>query len=112
MSSTFESINKGLEEAVAFSQGKPVEAKTYHPQPVDVKSVRSQSKLTQNEFAATFGISVSTLRHSERGDRKPQGPALLLLNLVRKSPDTVLSVSMFREVPGHPIVKKANTIFS
>jgi len=92
MSSTFESIKKGLEEAVAYSQGKPVEVRTYHPQPVDVKSVRLQTKLTQNEFAATFGISVSTLRHWERGDRKPQGPALVLLNLVKKSPDTVLSV--------------------
>lgn len=92
MNSTFESIKKGLEEAVAYSQGKPVEVRTYHPQPVDVKSVRLQTQLTQDEFAAAFGISVSTLRHWERGDRKPQGPALVLLNLVRKSPDTVLRV--------------------
>ena len=28
----------------------------------------------------------------ERGDRKPHGPALVLLNLVKKAPDTVLNV--------------------
>lgn len=35
MSSTFDSIKKGLEESVAYSQCKPVEIETYHSQPVD-----------------------------------------------------------------------------
>ncbi|MAV31292.1 MAG: transcriptional regulator, partial [Cycloclasticus sp.] len=35
-------------------------------------------------------ISVSTLRHWERGDRKPQDPALVLLNIVAKEPRAVL----------------------
>ena len=46
--------------------------------------------MTQNEFASAFGISVSTLRHWERGDRAPQGPARVLLSLVGKEPETVL----------------------
>ena len=48
--------------------------------------------MSQNEFANAFGISVSTLRHWERGDRKPRGSALVLLNVVAKAPNTVLSV--------------------
>ncbi|NTU91061.1 MAG: helix-turn-helix domain-containing protein [Chlorobiaceae bacterium] len=92
MISAFESIKKGLEEAVEYAQGKQLKVREYHPEPVDVKSIRQTTKLTQDEFAAAFGISVATLRHWERGDRKPQGPALVLLNLVRKSPETVLSV--------------------
>ncbi len=43
--------------------------------------------MSQSEFASAFGISVSTLRHWERGDRTPQGPALVLLNVVAKEPD-------------------------
>lgn len=58
--------------------------------PVDVKKLRVRLDMTQSEFASAFGISVSTLRHWERGDRTPQGPALVLLNVVAKEPETVL----------------------
>jgi putative transcriptional regulator len=46
--------------------------------------------LTQVEFAAKFGISLGTLRHWERGDRQPRGPALILLHVVDKEPRAVL----------------------
>lgn len=46
--------------------------------------------MSQNEFASAFGISVATLRHWERGDRSPHGPALVLLNIIAKEPQTVL----------------------
>lgn len=92
MSSTFESIKKGLEEAVEYSEGKKVGVRVFKPEPVNVKTIRQKTHLTQDEFAAAFGISVATLRHWERGDRKPQGPALVLLNLVKKSPDTILTI--------------------
>ena len=92
MSSTFESIKKGLEEAAEYSQGKKVRVRIFKPEPVNVKTIRQKTQLTQGEFAAAFGISVATLRHWERGDRKPQGPALVLLNLVKKSPDTILTI--------------------
>ena len=81
-----------MEEAVDYSQGKKVNASVFHPEPVNVKSIRQETLLTQDEFAAAFGISVATLRHWERGDRKPHGPALVLLNLVQKAPETVLRV--------------------
>jgi len=58
--------------------------------PVDVKNIRAQVGMSQNEFALAFGISVSTLRHWERGDRTPQGPALVLLNVVAKEHKAVL----------------------
>ncbi len=58
--------------------------------PVDVKKIRAQVGMSQNEFASAFGISVSTLRHWERGDRTPQGPALVLLNVVAKEHKAVL----------------------
>ncbi len=58
---------------------------------IDVKTTRSNLNMSQTEFASAFGISVNTLRHWERGDRKPQGPALVLLNIVAKEPQAVLN---------------------
>ena len=90
MSELFNSIKKDLEEAVAFSEGKCPKAIVHEFSPIDVKNVRKKMGMSQNEFASAFGISVSTLRHWERGDRVPHGPALVLLNVVEKEPQAVL----------------------
>lgn len=90
MSEIFESIKKGLEEAIAFADGKCPEAKIHEFAPPDVKAIRAKVGMSQSEFALAFGISVSTLRHWERGDRRPHGPALVLLNVVAREPALVL----------------------
>ena len=90
MSIAFSSIKQGLEEALEFSQGKVSKAVVHKFSSVDVKKVRAKVGMSQNEFASAFGISVSTLRHWERGDRSPQGPALVLLNVVAREPQAVL----------------------
>jgi putative transcriptional regulator len=90
MSEAFDSIKQGLTEAIAFTRGQTNEAVVHEFAPLDIKAVRAQVGMTQTEFATTFGISLGTLRHWERGDRKPQGPALVLLNVVAKEPEAVL----------------------
>jgi putative transcriptional regulator len=90
MASAFSSIKQGLSEAIEFSEGKVKKAIVHEFGSVDVKNIRAKVGMSQNEFASAFGISVSTLRHWERGDRTPQGPALVLLNVVAKEPDVVL----------------------
>ncbi len=90
MSSAFNSIKQGLDEALEFSKGKKGKAIVHEFSPVDVKNIRAKVGMSQNEFASAFGISVSTLRHWERGDRTPNGPALVLLNVVSKEPNAVL----------------------
>ena len=90
MSNFFNSIKKGLEEAVEFSKDNCPKAVVHKLSPIDVKNIRSNMSMSQSEFASAFGISVSTLRHWERGDRTPQGPALVLLNVVKKEPKAVL----------------------
>jgi len=92
MSDIFESIKKGMEEAIDHQKGKKTGIKVYKPTEVDVKKVREKTGLTQEKFAATFGISLGTLRHWERGDRAPHGPALVLLNAIGKEPATVLRI--------------------
>ena len=90
MSNAFNSIKQGLDEALEFSKGKKSKAIVHEFSPLDVKNIRAKIGMSQNEFASAFGISVSTLRHWERGDRTPHGPALVLLNVVSKEPNAVL----------------------
>jgi len=90
MSEIYSSIKQGLEEAIAYSERKCPKAVVHEFSPVDVKNIRAKMGMSQNEFASAFGISVSTLRHWERGDRVPHGPALVLLNVVEKEPQAVL----------------------
>ncbi|WP_198263093.1 NadS family protein [sulfur-oxidizing endosymbiont of Gigantopelta aegis] len=91
MSSAFDSIKQGLEEALDFSKRNSTKAIVHKFTPLDVKNIRAKTGMTQNEFASAFGISVSTLRHWELGDRTPHGPALVLLNVVAKEPQAVLN---------------------
>lgn len=90
MAKAFESIAQGLREAIALNQGQTIHANTYLPEEIDVRQLRRSLGLTQSEFAAKFCISLGTLRHWERGDRKPHGPALALLHVVAKEPQAVL----------------------
>ncbi|NTV95679.1 MAG: helix-turn-helix domain-containing protein [Thiobacillus sp.] len=90
MGNAFESIKQGLTEAVAHAKGQKVAAKVYQPIAVDVAGLRKRLDLTQEQFAARFGFSVATLRHWERGDRNPHGPALVLLNLIERDPKAVM----------------------
>ena len=90
MSDFFKSIKRGLTEAIEHTEGRCPKAVVHEFSPVDVKNIRARMGMSQNEFASAFGISVSTLRHWERGDRVPHGPALVLLNVVEKEPKAVL----------------------
>lgn len=90
MTNAFDSIAQGLQEAIELTNGEEVAARTHRPAEIDVAKLRHSLGLTQIEFAAKFCISVSTLRHWERGDRKPNGPALALLHVVSKEPKAVL----------------------
>jgi len=90
MASTFSSIKQGLTEAIGHSKGKINKAVIHEFGPIDVKEIRASVGMSQSEFSSAFGISVSTLRYWERGDRTPQGPALVLLNVVAKEPGLVL----------------------
>ncbi|MEQ1808247.1 MAG: helix-turn-helix domain-containing protein [Burkholderiaceae bacterium] len=90
MGKAFDSIRQGMAEAISHAAGEQAGVKVWRPAAVDVAAVRSRLGFTQAQFAARFGVSVATLRHWERGDRNPQGPALVLLNLIDRDPAGVL----------------------
>ena len=90
MGTAFDSIKKGHEEAIAHQKSVARGVKTYKPAAIDVQALRKRIGLTQEEFAAKFAVSLGTLRHWERGDRTPHGPALVLLRVIEKEQHAVL----------------------
>jgi hypothetical protein len=46
-------------------------------------------RLSQTDFAGLFGFPLGTLRHWERGTRRPTGSALVLLLVIHENPRVV-----------------------
>ena len=90
MSKAFDIIRQGLQEAIDDARGSEIGVRVHRPRPVDVKAVRAKVGMTQEQFAGWFGFSTATLRHWERGDRVPRGPALVLLNVIERNPGAVI----------------------
>lgn len=59
--------------------------------PSQIQSIREHNKVSQAVFAAYLNISISTVQKWERGDKKPNGPSLKLLNMVAKKGLDVLA---------------------
>jgi putative transcriptional regulator len=49
----------------------------------EIRTVRERSGMTQNQFAAAFGIGLGTLQKWERGERRPSGAARSLLMVMK-----------------------------
>lgn len=52
--------------------------------PTQIKRIRAKVNASQAVFAAYLNTSLSTVQKWERGQKKPNGPSLKLLNLVDK----------------------------
>ena len=88
--SDFDGMMRGLAEAQTFARGKkPPGTRIHIPKDVDVAKIRAGTGHTQSSFAAQIGGSVATLRNWEQGRRQPEGPALVLLALLRSDPEIV-----------------------
>lgn len=90
MNTAFKNISQGLQEAIVHARGNTKGVRMHRPRQIDVKAVRIKVGMTQEQFAAQFGFSTATLRHWERGDRSPRGPALVLLNVIAHNPKAVI----------------------
>ena len=88
---TFDSVSKGLKEALAFANGDTSEAKVHEVSVarVDVAKVRQKTGLSQAEFAKSIGVAKGTLLNWEQGRRHPTGPAQVLLALIAQKPSVV-----------------------
>jgi len=62
-----------------------------HFNAVEIKTLRERNKASQPVFAAYLNTSESTIQKWERGDKKPSGASLKLLNLVAEKGLEVLA---------------------
>ncbi|MDE0334079.1 MAG: transcriptional regulator [Defluviicoccus sp.] len=87
----YESVKKGLEEALAFAHGKTEGARVHEIElpDIDVVRIRRRTRLSQCEFARSIGVAKGTLPNWEHGRRRPTGPARVLLALISKRPSAV-----------------------
>jgi putative transcriptional regulator len=81
----------GLKQAVAHARGEiSLPARYYDlPGPVDVKSIRAKSGLSQSEFARRYGFSLRTLQDWEMGRTAPASAVRAYLKVIERFPETV-----------------------
>ena len=86
-------IVENMKEAVAIARGELPETdyRVHIPERVDVKAIRNRLGLSQASFAASFGLSLHSLRNWEQGRRQPEPAARAYLKVIEKAPDTVKS---------------------
>jgi len=87
------SLEKAMREVLEHVQGKmTLESREVEVSRPEVREIREQYALSQQDFARLFGISVRTLQQWEQGRRFPQGPAKILLSVISKNPQAVWDV--------------------
>lgn len=89
----YEGILQGLEEAVAYNQGKiTARTKTISISPLpeydahEIKNIRKAMGMTQALFAGVMGVSPKTVEAWESGRNTPNGPAKRILSMLQKDP--------------------------
>jgi putative transcriptional regulator len=85
----FNKIADGLDEALSIMRGDTKPAKLFVPAELDVKAIRSHLNMPQDDFAATFGFTVSQVRDWEQGRSSPVGGLRAYLMLIESDPVSV-----------------------
>lgn len=83
---------RSMQEALAHASGENVAVRVteFEEPAVEVKRIRKKVGLTQEVFASALGISPSSLRKWEQGQRRPHGAAVTLLRVMDREPEAVI----------------------
>ncbi len=90
-SKLFGDLVQSLKEAGQVARGERAASRRFTVDPLDVKTVRERTGLSQSEFASLIRVSVKTLQNWEQHRRTPTGPAAALLTIVSKEPAAAMS---------------------
>ena len=83
---------ESVRQADAILRGELTPGRVHAATPlpdVDVRAARQRLGMTQPEFASAFSGALPTLRKWEQGQRRPDGPARVLLQVIAREPDAV-----------------------
>ena len=88
----FKDLKAGLEDAIAYENGKldlrselveiPEPPAEYRPK--QIKKIREEKNYSQGVFAKVLNVSIKTVQSWESGQRAPSHAALRLLEIVDK----------------------------
>jgi len=83
---------QSMAQALAHARGRHTGARVHQitVKPSDIRNARKHLGLSQDQFAAAFGVSASTLRKWEQGQRSPTGAAKTLLKIIEREPKAVV----------------------
>lgn len=76
-------------EARAIARGEKEPAGLFVPADIDVRAIRRGVDLSQEDFAAEFGFSLSQIRDWEQHRTRPLGAARAYLLLIQRDPETI-----------------------
>jgi putative transcriptional regulator len=80
----------GTKEMLAHARGEiQLEAHTL-PGPIDVKSIRRRSGLSQTKFAKAFALNPRTLQEWEQHKGQPDGAVRAYLTVIDRNPAAVI----------------------
>ena len=98
MSSLFDDLKQGLEEAIAYEHGsgqgkhrKLRFAPVTEFSAAEIKSIRKSAGMSLSAMASFMGVSQKTVEAWESGRNHPIGPALRLLELLKNDKDQALA---------------------
>lgn len=74
---TYEKITIRHLDALSMPAAEPISGE-------DIRNLREKAHLSQAAFARFLNLTVGYVSQMERGVRKPSGPALTLLNVIRR----------------------------
>lgn len=93
--SFFDELKASLEEAVEIKKGVKAPARVTRYELADVKALRAQLNVTQDEMAKVLGTSLDTIKSWEMGRRNPTGLAAKVLATIQANP------KFFQELASH-----------
>ena len=104
----FAELAASVREGGAILRGQVPPSRKFVTNGDDIKRVREHYRLSQGQFAALMGISVSTLQNWEQGRRTPKGAAQVLLQVASKHPEAVWDVVRPTVEKDHARTKRMN----
>jgi putative transcriptional regulator len=86
----FQELIESIKHAGEYMHGRRKPSRIFQYTPANVRKIRLQLGLSQNQFASVLHISVNTLQNWEQGRCVPEGPAQVLLKIADNNPKVIL----------------------
>jgi putative transcriptional regulator len=86
MSKFADDLIESLTEALAHARGEKTAVRVRTVEVPNVQAIRRNLHMSQEKFAVTYRIPLSTLKNWEQGRRHPDAPAAAFLQVIARRP--------------------------